>query len=493
MHLILKSAIIIFFIGAFARAPQWIYAADDAAIDEIISGFEEASPEPSDTQSGSKTDPSEESEDIEEILEGFEDAGGKQAETEHKKQSTPSRYSLNGYLEFDTIVNIAHDAPTAGETDWRGLSSLRTGMGLDFKAKLSELWQARISGQGFYDFAYTIRGRDNYTQQVLDQYEQELELTDTYIQGSFTKNLDLKAGRQIVVWGRMDNLRVNDVLNPIDLRVPGLTDLEDLRLPVGMVRMDYYHGNWGFTGMVIPEIRFSKKPVFGSDFFPADQPLPPQDVPSDGLNNAGYAAAINGIFSGWDIAFYFADIYSDQTHIESGENGAAEQKHARIKMVGTASSIARGNWLTKLELALFDGLKFTNTPGEEFSRLDTAAGIEYSGFTEATVSVEVANRHIIDFDQALRQPPDDRRENEFQYALRATKTFINDTLNVIFIASTFGIKVQDGFSERLTAEYDLTDAIEITAGIVLYQSGDTNRFPGLDDNDRVFIEIKYSF
>ena len=37
----------------------------------------------------------------------------------------------------------------------------------------------------------------------------------------------------------LDNLRVTDVLNPMDLRVPGLTDIDDLRLPVTMIKLDY--------------------------------------------------------------------------------------------------------------------------------------------------------------------------------------------------------------------------------------------------------------
>ena len=73
---------------------------------------------------------------------------------------------------------------------------------------------------------------------------------------AITNNFDLKAGRQIVVWGRMDNIRVNDVLNPLDLRIPGLTDIEDLRLPVFMTRVDYYLANIALTGYLIHERRY---------------------------------------------------------------------------------------------------------------------------------------------------------------------------------------------------------------------------------------------
>jgi hypothetical protein len=93
----------------------------------------------------------------------------------------------------------------------------------------------------------------------------------------------------------------------------------------------------------------------------------------------------------------------------------------------------------------------------------------------------------------LEQPPDEVRKNEFQWAVRFTRAYSNDTLTLTVLASTFGAKAQDGFFERIAAQYDLTDAIEISGGGVFYQSGDTEKFSRIGDNDRVYLEIKYSF
>ena len=373
---------------------------------------------------------------------------------------------------------------------------LRSELELTLKNKFSEKWQGQVSVRGFYDFVYGLRGRDRYTPQVLDAYEKELRLEDTFIQGSLTDHLDTKIGRQIVVWGTLDNLRVNDVLNPLDLRVPGLTDIDDLRLPVGMVKFDYYVGKWGLSGMAIPEVRFSKRPVFGSDFFPAPQPLPPEDVPDDGIENMQYAGSLVGVFSGWDIGFYGASIYADQTYTEIVSPGPPVQlvrRHARISMVGSAANLALGNWLLKAETAWFNGLQFTNTPGTKYSRLDVGGGLEYSGFSETTIGLEGVNRHIFDYNQALKQPPDEIRENEFQWAFRFMRDFMNDTLTLTFLASTFGVKADDGAFERLDLEYDITDALSIRGGLVLYQSGDKGFFQNVGANDRLFAIIKYNF
>ena len=84
---------------------------------------------------------------------------------------------------------------------------------------------------------------------MLDAYEQESELREVYLQGALASALDIKVGRQIVVWGKSDNIRITDVLNPIDNREPGLVDIEDVRLPLTMSRLDFYFGDWGLSTM----------------------------------------------------------------------------------------------------------------------------------------------------------------------------------------------------------------------------------------------------
>ena len=45
--------------------------------------------------------------------------------------------------------------------------------------------------------------------------QSEVELYDAYVEGSITDSLDMKLGRQVVIWGRSDTLRVTDILNPL--------------------------------------------------------------------------------------------------------------------------------------------------------------------------------------------------------------------------------------------------------------------------------------
>lgn len=408
----------------------------------------------------------------------------------------PAWLSLGGSLSLGSVYNLSHQAPQTGETDWRGVSKLRSELQLEATAKYFEDWQAHLSAKAVYDAIYGLRGRDNYTNSVLDAYEEEVELGETYVLGRLSPGLDLKIGRQIVVWGKSDNIRVTDVLNPLDLREPGLTDIEDLRLPVTMTKLDAYFGDWNLSGLAIHEIRFDKTPSFGHDFFPGQAPSPPKDRPGSDPGNTEWALSLSGIFSGWDLDLSYARIFNDQPHLKNlapGPDPEIRKRHARLHMFGIAANLALGNWLVKAEAALLDGLESFNCPGEEFARLDGLIGVEYSGFKETSISLELADRHLLNYQDELGSGPDRVQEDELQAVVRCTRDFWNDTLTLTCLASVFGPADADGAFERLSLEYDLSDRVEILAGIVLYQSGDRPSMQNIGDNDRLFLEWTYRF
>lgn len=451
-------------------------------LDVILEGFDDS---PSAAQGGN---------DLDDVLKGFEEDGRPAEEAAKKEEEKkPPFWELSGSVSLGASVSFAHEAPKPGETDHRGLTRLRPDLHLELDVTFSEEWKALISGRAFYDLAYEINGRDEYTEEVLDHYEKEAEFGEVYLQGPLTASLDLKVGRQIVVWGKSDNIRVVDILNPLDNREPGLVDIEDLRLPVTMTRLDYYLGPWNLSGIAVHEIRFNKNPVFGSEFFPFNAPLPEEREPANTLGNTEYGLALNGIFRGWDLSIYAVRFFDDQSHVERVSAVQLERRHSRLNMVGIAANVALGNWLLKSEAAYFDGLEFFALPGEKKSRFDVLGGVEYSGFKDTVISLELVNRHIKDFHPILKDPPDSVQENAFQSVLRYSGDFLHDRLHLVMFASVFGVTGEDGALQRVSAEYDVTDAFSLKMGVVTYQSGDKVQFREIGDNDRLFMEARYRF
>jgi hypothetical protein len=434
-------------------------------------------------------------EELDDLLEGFDE--DEEIVLVAPVDDKPSFWELTGALSVSTSYAYAHTHSEPLKREYRGLAALRTQLALQLDLNLPRDWKARVSGRGFYDFAYAIQGRGNFTDEAIDKSEDELEFQELWIQGSVLPQLDLKFGRQIVNWGRSETIRVLDILNPLDNREPGLVDIEDLRLPVTMTRLDYYYGKWNLTGIAVHETRFDEDPVFGSEFFPFDTQLPGEDVPGNGGSNTEWAAALTGIFSGWDVSFHWARFFDDRSHLAlvPAAIGPPQlvREHSRLTMLGASGNYALGNWLLKSEVGYFDGLEFFVLSGDEKARYDILLGFEYAGFRDTTISLEVVRRHISGFDSRLQDSPDFVENNRVETAFRYSADFLNSRLHFTYLAAIFGTPADGGGFMRLSCDYELRDALTIGGGIVLYLGGDFPIFEGIRRDDRLFLTAKYSF
>ncbi len=420
---------------------------------------------------------------------GIREGGGE----DNGEPAKPSMHGFGGYLKFGVTSNIAHKAPGPEETDWRGLSGMKPEIHLEYNGQKDTVkWH--IGGKASYDGAYKIKGREGYSDEVIEHYEFDHRFEKIYVSGMLTDNVGMTLGRQIVVWGKSDNIRVTDVINPLNVREYGYADMEDIRLPIAMVRFDLSSERLNLSAMVIPEIRFNDSFPFGSDYYPYNAPPPDEDVPADRLSNAEYAVAVNGYFTGWDLSVYYADIYNDAAHLERDPlTSKPFLKHARLTMLGSSVNAARGDWVFKCEGAYFSGLRYFNVPGHLFSRVDVLAGFDYSGISDTTVTFETANRHMLRFRNGLDASPDDAKKDLMESILRIHRSWLNDTLALTALTAWFGGKAENGSYVRLNGEYDLSDDLELSLGVICYQSGELPLFKRIGRNDRLYGQIKYSF
>ena len=165
-------------------------------------------------------------------LDGFEDSDiSETLNATPEIQTKEAMFSLSGDLAFKTAYGYRNH--TVDSVEYSGFNQAQTSLYLQVDGKLSDNWKVRVSGDAFYDGIYSLHPNNDYNNDVIDTYETQLRLDNTYLQGRLTNSLDIKLGRQIVVWGKSDSIRVTDVINPLDNRLPGMTDIEDLRLSVG--------------------------------------------------------------------------------------------------------------------------------------------------------------------------------------------------------------------------------------------------------------------
>lgn len=408
----------------------------------------------------------------EDFSEGFEDI--EEVVVEKKAKEKEPFLDLDGSFSLFSSYNY-----NRSDEPFDGLSSLKPSLDLKSDKKLSDTTRVRVRAKASYDGIYAIKGKDKYRDELVDDEEFTADFKEVYINTTLQKNIDLKIGRQIVVWGKSDSLRVTDVINPMDYTKMGLIDIEDLRLELFMTKTSIYFGKWALTPIVIHENRNPKMPAYGSDFNPS-----PVKTTEETPSNTQYALSLDGEFEGYDVSFYGAKVNNETGHLEG-----TVRKHEPLTMFGAAYNATEDAWLFKVEGAYLDGFKFQDTGDRTFSRTDLMAGFDYKGIADTTLTLESVVREYGSLDSAQTD------KKTLQTAFRASTETLNATLTVNYLISVFGGDFKDGGFQRVWGEYDLGGGLNGTLGIVDYIDDDAEntRFSYIKDNDRIFAEIKQSF
>ena len=436
---------------------------------------------------------------LDEALLGFEeesDISQPHVTNLQSEQAKRSPFQLSGQLSLNSYYAYQENAPIIGESDYRGVTKLQLAGLLKLDYKISPDWQAKLELKGFVDPIYNIKGRYRYSSDTLNTYESELEIGEGYLLGSLSENLDIKVGRQIVVWGKSDSIRVTDVMNPLDNRELGLVDIEDLRLPVLMTRLDYYIKAWQLSVLAQHEHRDPKEAAVNSEYFPSSV-LPIlsgfqfPDIPRQSmqLDETTFSFAAEGRFSGWDLSLYAGRFQDSRWHFT---NGVAERTYGLFNMVGASTNVMVDSWLLKAEVAVLNELKYNTVP-ESKERIDLLLGFEYKGIRDTTLSLELADRYIVDYQPIMKNLPDFVDEHELQTALRVLYNFNHDRATLGYLGQYFGNSFEKGGFNRVWLEYELTQSVNITSGIIDYFGGENPMLDAMKNNDKVFVEAKYFF
>ena len=419
------------------------------------------------------------------LADEFDDEfGDEEIKVVEVKKGDDKKFIFYGSLSLSSYYNYAYETLPNSKNDFSGLGSAKLSSNINFEKKFNNGYKIKSTIKAHNDFIYDLRG-DDYPPRLKD-YEKDFDINELYFEGKIGQNIDFRIGRQIVVWGKSDNIRVTDVLNPINNLTPAMVDIKDLRLGRVMSKIDYYLENgWALNGIVIHENRFTQNPQSGSEFKGGVEKE--IDEPSDSLKNSGVAVSFSKNFTGWDLAFYYANQYLDKTYLDNGV-----LKYGKSNIYGVAYNRVIDNFLIKSEIAYFDNVKYSLTNSKK--RVDLLLGVEYNGITEGSISFEIIDRKIFDYEEVLNSPQNNfTKQNEYQYAMRFKQSYLNQTLDFTTLVTLFGKDLEDGGFARVWFDYAIDDKLSTTLGVLNYIGGEKQNWENLKDNDKVFASLKYSF
>lgn len=417
-----------------------------------------------------------------------------------------SWFSFGGYLKETVGYSWRNNDPNfLFSRDKASLSKLRTTLGLYADLDLGDSWKAKISGDVFYDAAYSIEGREGFSDSTLSTFESDVQLSDTYIEGRISGPLWFKFGRQIIVFGTSDSSTITDVANPrLNLEF-GQNELEDIRLPVWASKLTYAENDWELTAAAIHEIRPNETATEGAEFDPfilfRERPvvINSASVPEDNPGNMEFLVRVKKELSGADLSLIYADVYDDVSYFEHelvGQDLVLTPSYNRIKVLGLSGNYVKSSYLFKTDLAFKQNKRFIRTAffdersGLAYLEKDVVEGmlgVEYVGIAKLGVTYEFALSHINEYEELPFV-----KESSFSHYLNFRYEMLNNTLLGTY--TWIRLPSVGGQIHRAGLEYDVNDSMEVSASVIVYNSSNDNEvlYP-YRRNDRINLGFKYSF
>ncbi len=374
------------------------------------------------------------------------------------------------------------------------------------KGKLIPEIGYKISGRAYYDAVFDIT--NTYTENVERDQEDDIELRDTYLDCSIG-NLDLRVGKQQIVWGEAMASFVADVVNPKDLREFILPEFEDIRIPQWSAKIEYFHNDHHIELIWIPDLEFNKLGKAGSEFefrkpaFPDGVSVHYRDTkePANTLENSEIGFRASTYMHGWNLNVFYlhswdhfpamfrtvkADPSTGQTII------SYSPEHKRIDYYGfTFAKEWKG--------IVYNG-EFVYTPNKYFvvtdlsdkdgveksGVLDYLLGFDYTFLRKVDLKFQFIQRIITEYDDKIYE---DRINSSFSIWLGTG--FLDSKIEpeILYVS---GIGKRD-WMIRPKVKYNFRPAWQLIIGSDIFGGKDTEYFGQFHDKDRIYSEITYKF
>jgi len=336
----------------------------------------------------------------------------------------------------------------------------------------------------------------------------EFELREFYFE-KYINNIYLKVGKQQIVWGNSDGLKVLDIVNPQDFREFIYDEWDDSRIPLWTVNVEIPLKNWLMQLIWIPDKTYHKIPEPNSTFSftsPMIVSKPPPGVklninsiqrPKRFFSDSDMGIRFSRFWSGWDITLNYLYHYDDVpvpfskvsfSHIIPEVNVSPSFK--RSHMVGGTFSNAFGNLVIRGELGHSFNKYFVvndrnNRKGvveaDEFSYV---LGFDWSGIENTFLSLQLFQGIITNSPSGLI-----RDQVETNISFYVSHDFFNTLLHTEFIWLQ-NLNKGDGFFQPRIS-YQMRDEMILKTGFDLFYGGSNGLFGQFDNNDRFILAIEF--
>ena len=339
-----------------------------------------------------------------------------------------------------------------------------------------------------------------------------VELRELYWE-TFADNSFWRIGKQQVVWGEADGLKLLDVINPQNFREFVLDDFDDSRIPLWMFNAEFTVTENGVLQVLwIPDTSVHNLAPSGSPYaFSSSSIVPkpasdiavqlrPAQAPRSPIKDSDIGLRYTDFVNGWDVSLNYLYHYVDEPIVSASAHTNSEtphilmtQNYERSHLLGGTASSAIGDWTIRAEIA-FETNRYHRTkqslPGVvQANQWSSVIGLDYQGWSDQFISVQWFQARINATQTDLIELIEHSQEDSVTFLWESN--FMNDTLKAKWL-QIHSIDHGDGVF-RPKVSYNLQSNLDFYLSADVFYGNKDTRFGQFDQGDRVSVGFEWGF
>ncbi|MBI3606594.1 MAG: hypothetical protein HY207_01335 [Nitrospirae bacterium] len=328
-----------------------------------------------------------------------------------------------------------------------------------------------------------------------------VESREAYAEGSVGPS-DLRAGRQILIWGAGDYLFINDIFAKDWGAFFSGRPVEYLRVPQNAVKLDL--GTTGLSAEIVAIPFFQEDKLPPRNRFVQFDPFPgvarTAQTPGLGIQNTELAARFYGTTWGFDTALYFYRGFFHVPALQANQTTSPTLVTETFPRLAVYGASTRGNALggvVSAEVGYYDSLadRAGRDPAIPNSSFRYLAGYQRQLWEDFTIGLQYYGELMLQYDayRATLSSGFPGQDQHRQLAtVRLTQLFWNQTLRVGLFA--FYSPTDQDYYLIPEVRYSITDNLWVSATGNIFGGRRTTTFFGqFDADDNLAMTVRYEF
>jgi len=353
---------------------------------------------------------------------------------------------------------------------------------------------------------------------VLEGNHADFEIREWYVDTEMA-GVFWRLGKQQVVWGQADGLKILDVVNPQSYREFIVDDFDDSRIPLWMINAEIPIGEDDSLQLLwIVDQSYHRFANNGSDYQITSPLLVPKPVegieiisfelhkPNNVLKDSDFGLRYSKFYQGWDLTFNYLYHYLDSPIFYQQLNDstvAIAAKYQRNHLLGFTASKAFDDWTIRSEVGystksyhLLDPFgensqTFIDYQGvRDSSDLSSVIGLDWQGLENAMLSIQWFQSSLLDYDDNIDSVMFRPKRSQI-WSFLYQKSFVNDTW-AIEALMMYGVDQHDN-SVQVELSHMLEENIKLWLNVDLFGGNNQSLFGQFNETDRLVFGVEWGF